>query len=195
MKISKIKSICKSAKRITVVNDKKRNIQWISDGTGIYPLFKFPKLTAENIFYMFDIPEDKQGKIHFEELDSLPSAFDFNDHHNTETDATRGTLALIYGGSTLIPFECSVGTILVCKKHLDVFDDDAVFYERRRADGGVYLVAKEGMFLAGLILPYTADTKLAETLKYMGGFLLIGQSGTRADQYYFDEDEENKEDV
>ena len=195
MKISKIESLCKSAKRITVVNDKKRNIQWISDGTAIYPLFKLPKLTAENIFYMFDIPEEKQGKIYFEELDELPAALDFNDANDFESDATRGTISLVVGGSTLIPFECSVGTILISKKHLDVFDDDAIFFERRRANGGVYLAAKEGLFLAGVILPYTADTKLAETLKYMGGFLLIGQSGTRADQYYIDEDEENEEDV
>ena len=87
MKIQKIQKLCKSAKRIIIFNAK-NGVQWISDGYCIYPLFNLPRLSRENIFAMFDIPADKQGKIYFEEREGLPEGLDFGDTARGENVVT-----------------------------------------------------------------------------------------------------------
>ena len=173
MKIGRIENLCKSAKRITIINDKSLRIQWIGDGCCLYPLFKLPKLTAENIFAIFDIPEDKQGKIFFDEREELPAGLDFSDATDEEAVVTPEKCSIVAEGSTLIPIKCSTGVMLVDKKYLAPFEEDATFYERQRAKGGSYLVVKEGMLLAGVVLPWERTAEIGEWLVNIGE-LIVG---------------------
>lgn len=168
MKIGTIEKLCKSAKRILIVNDKERGIQWISDGYCMYPLLKLPRLTAENIFAIFDIPEDKQGKIYFDEREDFPIALDTYDSCDGESVISPEGNAILAGGRVLVPFKCAEGVMLIENKYLNVFDDDVTYYVRPLFSGRPYIVAKEGMFVSGIILPYEADYKLAEWLCEIG---------------------------
>jgi len=93
MKINSIQQICKGAKRIELYTVEDKNVQWISDGGAFYPLYNLPQLEQENVFTMFDIPEDKQNKIRFEHKFTLPQAMCFEDRANGETllDLTKFT--------------------------------------------------------------------------------------------------------
>ena len=168
MKLGTIEKLCKSAKRILIVNDKARGIQWISDGYCMYPLLKLPKLTAENIFAIFDIPEDKQGKIYFDEREDLPESLDALDTVDNETVVNPESNAIYSSGRLLVPFKCAEGVMLIENKYLGVFDDDVTYYVRPLPSGRPYIVAKEGMFVSGIILPYDAGYQLAEWLTEIG---------------------------
>lgn len=195
MKIGTIEKLCKSAKRISIVNDGERSIQWISDGYCMYPLFKLPKLNAENIFAIFDIPEDKQGKIQFDVRDDFPVSLNFGDVDGAEHVITPDAYSINANGITLVPFRCSLGVMLIDKKYLGVFDGEVTFYERCTSFGWPYLVAKEGMFISGVILPYTADYKLSEWLVNTGEGVdtMIRNHRGEADEDLFDEDELDEE--
>ncbi|MBQ2876988.1 MAG: hypothetical protein IJE25_08255 [Clostridia bacterium] len=173
MKIQKIQSLCKSAKRITVIKDDERYIQWLGEGSCFYPLFKLPRLSAENIFAIFDIPEEKQGKIFFEERDELPRAVDFSDVSDGETIITPEGGGVIFEGRTLVIFKSSLGVITVDKKYLAPFDDEVTYYERKTASGQPYIVAKEGMFISGIVMPYNGGNKLGEWLSDIGEGIVI----------------------
>lgn len=173
MKINKIKSLCKDAKRIRICYDPKRKIQWISDGTAMYPLFKLPMLTAENIFTIFDIPEDKQGNIMFEEVDELPKSIDFDDYSPADADVTVEHINIVFEGRVLVPMRCQSGTLLVDKKYLSPFKNSVNFHERVREHGVSVITAHEGMLLNGVILPYTATQSLAEWLVNTGETLCL----------------------
>lgn len=168
MKIQKIQALCKSAKRIMIVNDSKLGIQWLSDGSAIYPLFKLPRLSEENIFAMFDIPEDKQGKIYYDERDRLPVSLDFSDTSEGEQLVTLEPFGITAYGRSLEVIRGSCGAMLIDKKYLAPFDDGVQLYERVRIHGTPYIVAKEGMFIAGIILPFEARAELARWLVNTG---------------------------
>ena len=173
MKIQKIQQLCKAAKRIMIINDEAHGIQWISDGYCIYPLFNLPRLTRENIFALFDIPEEKQGKIFFDERDELPTGLDFSDVADGERVVSPENYSINAHGRSLAVIKGAEGGQLFDKKYLAPFDDDAVLYERCRKYGHPYIVAKEGMFLAGVILPFEAREELAEWLVNIGEQLIV----------------------
>lgn len=164
MKIQKIQQLCKSAKRIVIYNDEELGIQWISDGYCIFPLFKLPRLTEENIYTMFDIPADKQGKIYFEQRDELPASLCFDDYFEGEVAVRSEQFGIVAYGRALEVIRGAEGATLYDKKYLSVFDDDAVFFERLRSGGSPYIVVKEGMFIAGVIMPFQPNIQLKEWL-------------------------------
>ena len=192
MKNSKIIQLCKAAKRITVFNDKDRHIQWISDGSALYPLLKLPRFTQENIFAFFDIHEEKQGKIFFEERDELPTSVDISDSTKGDVPVVLEGTQIVYNGRTLVPVKGSTGTLLIDKKYLAPFDEEVTYSERVRENGLPLIVAHEGMFLCGVIIPHTADAKLAEWLINIGETLRLNNSDNFITDVYSDDDEEEE---
>ena len=194
MKIGAIEKLCKSARRILIINDEERGIQWLGDGYCLYPLFKLPRLNGENIFAIFDIPEDKQGKIYFEEKEKLPMSLNVEDVSDGETPITPESICISYNGKALVPIKCSVGVMMIDKRYLGVFDGDVAYYERLLPSGRPYVVAKEGMFTAGIILPEEPNEKLAELLVNTGEGLALASENRKPDDYdepdVYDEDEE-----
>jgi hypothetical protein len=70
-------------------------------------------------------------------------------------------------------FRGAEGALLVDSKYLSVFEKDVTYFERLRRGASPYIVAKEGMFVSGVILPFEANitlkewmTNVAESLRY-----------------------------
>ncbi len=162
MKIASIQQICKSAKKIELFSAPGASVQWISDGGAFYPLYNLPEMEEENVFALFDIPEKKQEKIHFEHKYQLPEALSFADATATETPLEFGNISIYARGRILAPIKTSLGIIYINEKYLKPFSDaenGVQLYERYTPRGVVHLAVKEGFLLTGIILPYDIITK------------------------------------
>ncbi len=168
MGIKKIEAICKASRRIVVLWDKDGECQWIGDGSAFYPVYGLPLLTESHIFTMFDIPEDKRNKYLFTET-GMPATYDFNDQCDSEVPLIREEMSVIRYGATLIQLKTSEGITYVDRRYLRPLEDgenEYVLCERTAGNGQVYIVAKQGFLLAGVILPYaTVDKAFVEQLK------------------------------
>ncbi len=164
MKIQKIQQLCKSAKRIVLYNDEDQGIQWISDGYCVFPLFNLPKLDEQSVYTLFDIPEDKRGKIYYSEEDELPRSLCYEDFYEGENVVKPEQFGIVAYGRSLEVIRGAEGATLYDKKYLSVFDDDVMLFERLRSNGSPYIVAKEGMFVAGVIMPFEPNIQLKEWL-------------------------------
>ncbi|OGO90328.1 MAG: hypothetical protein A2Y17_12225 [Clostridiales bacterium GWF2_38_85] len=154
MKIKSIASICKNNKSVILYEGK--SCQWISDGAAIYPLFGLPKMTKENIFTMFDVPEEKQSGFYFDSKEELPS-FCFSDADGGERLLDRATLSVCAKGHVVEPLKTSLGIAFINEKYLAPFGDCVngfELYERVTKSGQVYIAVKEGFILLGIIMPY-----------------------------------------
>lgn len=157
MKLKAIETILKSAKSLIIYRDD-RHGQWLGDGCSMYPIHNLPTLTDKHIFAMFDIPEDKQSKYLFRER-GFPKGLDFRDYVDGDRERLiqRGKLTINALGRELEPLNTSVGTVFINTKYLKPFadeDDGYELYERRGSNGEVYIVAKSGMLLIGVISPF-----------------------------------------
>lgn len=161
-------SICESggisyyAYGLEHIHEPGASVQWISDGGAFYPLYNLPEMEEENVFALFDIPEKKQEKIHFEHKYQLPEALSFADATATETPLEFGNISIYARGRILAPIKTSLGIIYINEKYLKPFSDaenGVQLYERYTPRGGVYIAVKEGFLLTGIILPYDIITK------------------------------------
>lgn len=154
MKIKKIESICKARKTIFIYDT--LSIQWISNGQVYYPLYKFPSLNEDNVFAMFDIPEDKQSKFQFGAYSTLPPQFDFSDTTDNEEMILTGNLLIQKNGYLLLPLKTQFGLIFIDTRYLAPFDDieeGVQLYQRIDQFGKTYIAVKSGFSLFGIILP------------------------------------------
>lgn len=154
MKIKQIEAILKAEK--TIIVSETPSCQWLGNGSAFYPVYNLPKLTRENIFTMFDVPEDKRDKFYFEERE-LPSFINFEDDDDTERMIDRGAIALYAHGRTLEPLDTSQGVTFINTRYLKPFADvDAGYelYERVDKLGRPYIAVKTGFVLLGVISPY-----------------------------------------
>lgn len=170
MIISKIKDMCKAAKRIIITRTE--YVQWISDGYGTYPLYNVPELSRENVFAIFDIPEDKQSGFQFDERDCIGDGILLSDEHDGELPLTLLSTEIKAYGVTLAVAKSESGVIFINKRYLAPFADfenGVQLYERRGRSGQPYIAVKDGMFLFGLILPAPVDNAVfGEELSEIG---------------------------
>ena len=168
MKLSKIGALCKAYKRFVVYNVG-RGMQWISDGYAAYPLCDLPPLEEDNVFAIFDIPEDKRGKMYFDERQGVPAGMSFADAVQDEVEIKPYSIGIIWQGAIYYPCKSREGILFVDKKYLSPFEDGVVLYERWAENGTPYIAAKRGMLLEGVITPAgIATAELAELLCEVG---------------------------
>ena len=184
MIINKIKELCKAAKRILITRTE--CVQWISDGYGTYPLYNVPELSRENVFAIFDIPEDKQSGFQFDERECLSDGILLSDGHDGELPLTLLSTEIKAYGVTLAVAKSKSGVIFINKRYLAPFNDlenGVQLYERRTHSGKPYIAVKDGMFLYGLILPAPVDmASLGEELSEIGRLARIrAESGNGRD--------------
>ena len=149
MKLSKIGALCKAYKRFVVYNVG-HGMQWISDGYAAYPLCDLPPLEEDNVFAIFDIPEDKRGKMYFDERQGVPVGMSFADAVQDEVEIKPYSIGIIWQGAIYYPCKSREGILFVDKKYLSPFEDGVVLYERWAENGTPYIAAKRGMLLEGV---------------------------------------------
>lgn len=159
MKMKAIAKICSQAKEIVLVDtrdtDGNASTQWIGDGIGMYPIFGLPELDEESVYTIFDIPAGSQDKYMFKHI-SAPEAFNFNDSVPCENQLENEKLEIFMDGTELIPLPTQCGVSFIDAKYLLPFSgelDVMQLYERITKDGHIYIAAKAGLMLHGLIMP------------------------------------------
>ena len=168
MKLGKIGALCKNAKRVVIHNFD--GVQWISDGCAFYPLRDLPELLEDNIYTIFDIPEEKRGKISFEEREHHPFGISFDDVIKDESPMQFMPVTFFHHGSLISPMKCKSGILFIDRRYLSPFEDGITLYERFYPDEErAYVAVKRGMLLEGIILPAEiATTQLAEMFTIIG---------------------------
>lgn len=83
MKLSKLFSLMKQRKRITVSQG--MTAQWVGDGTALYPIYNLPQLTESTMRTLLDLTDDAWDKYTFEEHNTV---------HVSEEDFEEGQVQL-----------------------------------------------------------------------------------------------------
>lgn len=168
MKLGKVGALCKGAKRFIIYNVP--GGQWISDGNAIYPLVDLPRFDEDNVYTLFDIPEDKRGKVQYEEKTGLPWGVSISDSVPDEVEVRHALIGISYCGALYSPVGGRGGILFIDRRYLAPFSDDITIYERfYPGSDRSYLAVKRGMLLEGIILPSDIATQeLAQTLITVG---------------------------
>lgn len=181
MKIRKIGALCKAYKRFVVYNVG-NGMQWISDGYAAYPLYDLPPLEEDNVFAIFDIPEDKRGKMYFDERHGVPSGMSFADAVADEIEIKPYLIGIIWQGEIYYPCKSREGILFIDKKYLSPFEEGAVLYERWADNGVPYIVVKRGMLIEGVITPAgIATAELADLMCEVGNLTAAVSEGGDGD--------------
>ena len=160
MKIKAVESILKSAKSFIVYRGDVHG-QWLGDGCAMYPINNLPCLNEKILFALFDISEDKQSKYFFQER-GLPKGIDFRDCVENESILQRSKITFNVVGRELEPLLTAKGSVFINTKYLKPFSDEPdgfELYERISGDGEPYIVAKSGMLIIGIIIPFAVESK------------------------------------
>jgi len=160
MKFKSIASICKSKKTITVYDQPSKSgcraEQWIGDGFAAYTTAGLPYLEEENIYAIFDISEKQRSKFIYNGR-SLPKRICFDDHQDGEKLIEASNISIIHAGCVIKAFQTSKGIIFVDSQYLAPLSDrlsTLEFYQRETPDGLLYIVAKLGLIIQSIIMPF-----------------------------------------
>ena len=159
MKISAIEKICKETKmiRLFMVGD----VQWVAAGYGCYPLWGLPRMTAEQMCGMFDIPEDKRGKFALDDEIAAPEQYNFEDYDKDEEPLKQRAISVMVDGVMLVPCLTDTGMMWIQSRLFLPFSsiktdagEGVTYYVRKTGGGGRYVAVKYGVSLCGLVMPY-----------------------------------------
>lgn len=155
MKFDKIKSLCKKKKHIIIFNDEKTNVQWISDGGCMFPMYNMPRLNIENIFTIFDIAECDRDKYFCDISSEIPFDISVEDIFENETPAEKIGISIGFAGDVVIPIATEYGAVFIDNKYLDVCadTDEKQLWLRMKNRNVPYIAIKDGFVLLGIVLP------------------------------------------
>lgn len=160
MKIKAVAAICKKNKRFclydSITESGGDGAQWLGDGFCAYPLQGLPRLEEESIYTMFDITDKQQDKIIFRR-DALPEGINFKDTDACENILEDEKLSFAVDGKVLRPLHTQQGITFIDAAYLAPFADVAdmlELFERVTPGGQIYIAAKTGLLLVGIIFPY-----------------------------------------
>lgn len=129
--------------------------QWLGDGRSAYPLSGLPVLYEENLCAMFDITEKKQKKCFFTKK-PMPESLDVADYTSGELALNDEWPTVEHNGYVIKPLSASDDMLFIQTAYLAPLEDMADylrFYERVDNTGQKYIVAKNGMEIAAIIMP------------------------------------------
>lgn len=129
--------------------------QWLGDGRSAYPLSGLPVLDEENLCAMFDIPEKKQKKCFFTRK-PMPESLNVEDYARGERTLYDEWPTVEHNGYVVKPLSTGDSIVFVQTAFLSPLEDMADylrFYERVDDTGQTYIVAKNGMEIAAVIMP------------------------------------------
>ncbi len=129
--------------------------QWLGDGRSAYPLSGLPVLYEENLCAMFDITEKKQKKCFFTRK-PMPESLDMADYTSGELALNDEWPTVEHNGYVVKPLSTNDDMLFIQTAYLSPLEDMADylrFYERVDTTGQKYIVAKNGMEIAAIIMP------------------------------------------
>ena len=150
MNINKLIKLFKKGSKIVLYNDK--DVQWISDGHAVYPLWRFPRFDELSFAQAYGLTDG----VTVEVREGLPAAYDFSDISKAENQVFYEKIQLPIGGDTkVVSLFTQAGVTFVNKNYLDPIEDDGYIglYERLTTSGQLYIVVKRGMMLEAVIMP------------------------------------------
>ena len=152
MIIKKIIDLCK--KNLIVRIYKTEQGQFISNGSGLYPITGLPVFDEDSFCLTYDIPKDK---LRFSEESLLPVNIDISDSVEEENVCEALQLVLLYHGKKVFPLITETGIKFIDSAYISPLSDNdnmLSFYERTSLNGEKYFVIKNGMLFAEAITPY-----------------------------------------
>ena len=169
MKLKAIASMCKRSKQIMLVDigvDNQCCVQWVGDGTAMYPLYGMPHLEEDQIYTLFDVPEKDVGKMMFNSFrtdDDECIGLNFADTDNEEHELEQIGLSLVVGSGIVRPYRTSNGGVLFLDTAALTPINDALDYltmhERTTRAGQTYVAVKNGLLLQGIIMPMKIEKR------------------------------------
>lgn len=154
MKLSKAIALCKKQKHITLYNTK--DMQYISDGYGIYPLIGMPRFDKATIYSLFEIPTDDIDK-YIVMTGSFPEEIDTSDTDDYEQEITEVFYNFIHNGEEIKTVVTGKGECLFFRrKNILPYSKTpgySYFIRHVESNGAPYMVVKEGMLFVGAIIP------------------------------------------
>ena len=157
MKTKAIIELCKKTKKIILFNDNDNHIQWISDGSAIYPLFNVPTLTEDYICKLYDISDSQRDKIRFKIEANLPKEINFDDSDIAELDTQMFDISIILDSGILVPVMTEEGLMFIQNKYLMPFSDvpknELRLFTRKDSFGRTVFAVKIGLLLYAIIYP------------------------------------------
>ena len=159
MKVSKVAQLCKSERYITLVNvqeEDEKPTQWVGTPHAIYPLYGLRKMDKDQLYTIFDVTEKQASKITYSETTADKIAFRLDAHDFTERGIQPLHVSIAVGGSLYVPFDTSKGLRLVDRVYLMAMTKEVEllsYCERQTADGKIYIVARMGMLIVGIVAP------------------------------------------
>lgn len=186
MKISKIIGLCKSSRTLNLHNDELNQIQWISNGSAIFPLMDMPRFDCQSLCNTYDISDSQQSKMTIKENVKMPNSFDYSDSASRENEIKKLPFSIRYGAYDTVLFETSYGVMFVESDLLsplsDYSDVNLKYYERYTLADLPYLAVKNGFVLIALVLPLDnmTDSKFYEDFKVLNNLIEASRYNPRA---------------
>lgn len=181
MKMRKVIDLCKNSRMLRLYEHE--GVQWISDGSALYPLWGMPALTPEGLCTAYDITDKQWEKIQFvHEYDGIPKTIETADIIDGEVAAIRAPMWIRWSGMSLVPFKVSTGVEWVDAAYLTPFEKDErlELFERRMPSGRLYFAVKVGFELVGILSPEKLPTKqLTEDIEILARQCRLTLENTR----------------
>ena len=161
MKLKKVAALCSRQGAFYLydqISESGEIRQWLGDGQAIYLLSGLPILTDENLCAMFDITEAKRKKCSFRR-EAIPSTINVDDWEQGELALNDNWPTVEHNGYVIKPLSTWKQITFIQNAYLDPLEDMADYlrlYERRGTSGHPYIVAKNGMETAAVIMAFDA---------------------------------------
>lgn len=129
--------------------------QWLGNGYAIYPLSGLPVLDESNLCAMFDVSDKKRKKCFFSRK-PMPESLNVEDYARGERTLYDEWPTVEHNGYVVKPLSTGDSIVFVQTAFLSPLEDMADylrFYERVDDTGQTYIVAKNGMEIAAVIMP------------------------------------------
>lgn len=160
MKLSKVAKLCKDHMNITIVNvphGDEEVVQWVGTPYALYPFYNLPIMNEKSAFVVFDVEEKKRADFSFREITAGPDfPMRLEETDETERPIEPAHHQIVFESRVYMVFDTSKGVRLVNRSFFSPMMsklDELMFFERQDARGKIYIAAKLGLLLAGVIMP------------------------------------------
>ena len=169
MKVKKIGALCKEAGKCLLFDELSREgeivRQWICNGYAMWPVSGLPQLREANLSTLFDFTANATEKIYIKEIE-LPEALYavLYDLRDGERELTESTVRIKVDGKEIMALTAGEDVIWLNTKLLA----PCWTKETQLVARGERVAVLDGLFLAGIIMPYNVQPDTFRELLRLG---------------------------